>query len=143
MDPKKPVVWLGGDEFYFRPESGGLLMSSCDTQVVTAAAGELAQQETIEEIAVKAERWLPGFEELGAAHFWAGMRTFAPDPLFVVGPDQRLPGLHWVAGLGGHGITCGAAVGELAADWIAEGKAESPDAKKMLPNRFMKRTCET
>ncbi|MBC8406122.1 MAG: FAD-binding oxidoreductase [Planctomycetes bacterium] len=136
LDPKGPVVWLGGDEFYFRPESGGLLMSACDTQPVSAAEGELAQHQTIEEIAIKAERWLPGFDQLGAAHYWAGMRTFAPDPLFVVGPDPRLSGLHWVAGLGGHGITCGAAVGSLAADWICGKKSSYPYARDLLPGRF-------
>ncbi len=137
LDPKAPVVWLGGDEFYFRPESGGLLMSACDTQPVDAANGELAQQEVIEEIAVKADRWLPGFEQLGAAHYWAGMRTFAPDPLFVVGPDPRLPGLHWVAGLGGHGITCGAAVGDLAASWMSDTPSQFSYAEQLLPDRLL------
>lgn len=138
LDPKAPVVWLGGDEFYFRPESGGLLMSACDTQPVDAANGELAQQEVIEEIAQKAERWLPGFDQLGAAHYWAGMRTFAPDPLFVVGPDPRLEGLHWVAGLGGHGITCGAAIGELAASWMTGSPSAFAYADDLLPNRLVK-----
>jgi D-arginine dehydrogenase len=133
LDPRNPVVWVGGDEFYFRPESGGLLMSSCDTEVVSAAQGELAQAEVIEAIAEKAERWLPGFEQLGAAHFWAGMRTFAPDPLFVVGPDSRVQGLHWAAGLGGHGITCGAAVGRLAAEWICDSWSGLPYAQELLP----------
>jgi D-arginine dehydrogenase len=138
LDPKGPVVWLGGDEFYFRPESGGLLMSACDTQPVDANCGELAQHEVIEEIAAKAERWLPGFEQLGAAHYWAGMRTFAPDPLFVVGPDPRLRGLHWVAGLGGHGITCGAAVGNLAAAWMTDSPSDFAYAREMLPDRLLK-----
>ncbi len=138
LNPKAPVVWLGGDEFYFRPESGGLLMSACDTQPVDADNGELAQQEVIEEIAAKAERWLPGFEQLGAAHYWAGMRTFAPDPLFVVGPDPRVHGLHWVAGLGGHGITCGAAVGELAAGWMTNSATDFAYASDLLPDRLLK-----
>jgi D-arginine dehydrogenase len=133
LNPQSPVVWIGGDEFYFRPESGGLLMSSCDTEVVSAAQGELAQAEVIETIAEKAERWLPGFEQLGAAHFWAGMRTFAPDPMFVVGPDSSVQGLHWAAGLGGHGITCGAAVGRLAAEWICDSWSGLPYAQDLLP----------
>ena len=54
------------------------------------------------------------------------MRTFAPDELFVVGADPRLNGLFWVAGLGGHGITCAPAVGSIAAEWITEGKSRHP-----------------
>lgn len=133
LDPHAPVVWLAGDEFYFRPESGGLLLCACDQDAVEPEQGEVLRDEVLERIAEKASRWLPGFDELQAAHCWAGMRTFADDPLFVVGPDPRAPGLHWVAGLGGHGITTGAAVGRLAAEWIAEGWSAHPYAQALLP----------
>lgn len=133
LDPHAPVVWLAGDEFYFRPESGGLLLCACDQDAVPPEQGEVVRAEVLELIAEKAARWLPGFEELQVAHCWAGMRTFADDPLFVVGPDPRAPGLHWVAGLGGHGITTGAAVGRLAAEWIAEGWSAHPFAQSLLP----------
>jgi D-arginine dehydrogenase len=133
LDPRSPVVWLAGDEFYFRPESGGLMLCACDQDAVDPDRGEDMRDEVLEWIAEKAERWLPGFEDLQAAHCWAGMRTFADDPLFVVGPDPRAPGLHWVAGLGGHGITTGAAVGRLAAEWIAEGWSAHPCAQALLP----------
>jgi D-arginine dehydrogenase len=65
------------------------------------------------------------------------MRTFAPDELFVVGPDPRLTGLYWVAGMGGHGITCAPVIGNLAADWIAEGKSGHPAAAMLAPNRLI------
>jgi D-arginine dehydrogenase len=133
LDPRSPVVWLAGDEFYFRPESGGLMLCACDQDAVDPDKGEELREEVLELIAEKAARWLPGFDELQAAHCWAGMRTFADDPLFVVGPDPRAPGLHWVAGLGGHGITTGAAVGRLAAEWIAEGWSAHPYAQALLP----------
>ncbi|MCH2101548.1 MAG: FAD-binding oxidoreductase [Planctomycetes bacterium] len=133
LDPRSPVVWLAGDEFYFRPESGGLLLCACDQDAVEPEQGESLRDEVLERIAEKAARWLPGFDALEAAHYWAGMRTFADDSLFVVGPDPRAPGLHWVAGLGGHGITTGAAVGRLAAEWIAEGWSGHPCAQALLP----------
>jgi D-arginine dehydrogenase len=133
-----PVVWVVGEEFYFRPESGGLLMSGCDATKVTPEQGETTDHSEVERIAVKAARWLPPLAEARVARAWAGMRTFAPDDMFVIGGDPRLKGLFWVAGLGGHGITCAPFVGSLAADWIVEGGSNHPAASIMAPHRLIK-----
>jgi glycine/D-amino acid oxidase-like deaminating enzyme len=137
VDPCWPVVWCQGDEFYFRPESGGLLMCGCDTVAVSPEEGQKTDPAQIEAIAIKAARWLPSLGDAGVARAWAGMRTFAPDQRFVIGPDPRVHGLHWVAGLGGHGITCSPAVGRLAADWIANGISDHPAAMALLPARLL------
>ncbi|HEX9792968.1 MAG TPA: FAD-binding oxidoreductase, partial [Planctomycetota bacterium] len=105
VDPAGPVVWLLGEEFYFRPESGGLLLCACDHQPVAAERGEQSTGTAAEDLAVRVERWLPAFAEAPAARIWAGTRTFAPDGRFVLGSDPRLTGLFWAAGLGGHGVT--------------------------------------
>jgi D-arginine dehydrogenase len=131
------VIWIVGEEFYFRPESGGLLMSGCDTVKVTPEQAEITDHSELERIAAKAAHWLPSLADARVARAWAGMRTFAPDDLFVVGPDPRLEGLYWVAGMGGHGITCAPAVGTVAADWIAEGKSTHPAAAKLAPDRLI------
>ena len=112
-------------------------MSACDTVAVEPEEGELSDPRILEDLAVKTRKWLPRMAEAGAAHFWAGMRTFAPDDRFVVGPDPRLEGLHWAAGLGGHGITCGAAVGNLAASWLAGDSPSHPLADSFLPRRLL------
>ena len=137
VNPRWPVVWVVGDEFYFRPESGGLLMSGCDAVKVTPEQGETADPAELERIAAKATRWLPSFAEAGIARAWAGMRTFAPDERFVIGLDPRLQGLYWVAGLGGHGITCAPTVGTIAADWILEGGSSHPLAAVLAPDRLV------
>jgi len=132
-----PVVWIVGEEFYFRPESGGLLMSGCDTVKVTPDQGEKTDPDQLEHTAAKASRWLPSLADARIAKAWAGMRTFAPDDMFVVGADPRLDGLFWVAGLGGHGITCAPVIGSIAADWIIDGKSSHPAAAIMAPNRLV------
>ena len=137
VNPRWPVVWVVGDEFYFRPESGGLLMSGCDAVKVSVAQGELTDQEELERIAAKAARWLPSLADARVARAWAGMRTFAPDDMFVIGADPRLSGLYWVAGLGGHGITCSPFIGNLAAEWIVEGGSRNPAAAIMAPHRLI------
>jgi len=57
----------------------------------------------------------PPIADYSIARIWCGLRTFAPDRRFVIGFDPLNPRLFWVAGLGGHGMTSGLAVGDLAA----------------------------
>ncbi len=132
-----PVVWLSGTEFYFRPESGGLMFSPCDQVAVDPDRGEEIDQEQFAVAAEKAAAWLPQRADAGLAYAWAGMRTFSQDHRFVIGPDPRCEGLHWVAGLGGHGITCAPAVGRLAADWIVDGAAADSAAAALAPERLV------
>jgi D-arginine dehydrogenase len=118
VDPTWPVVWICGEDYYFRPESGGLMISACDQTEVDPDDGEISDQSVLADIARKTAKWLPDLADAGAAFFWAGIRTFAPDDRFVIGPDPRMKGLHWLAGLGGHGITCAPACGRILADAI-------------------------
>jgi D-arginine dehydrogenase len=138
VNSRWPVIWVVGEEFYFRPESGGLLMSGCDATKVTPEQGEITDHAEIERIAAKAAYWLPALADARVARAWAGMRTFVPDDLFVIGKDPRLQGLYWVAALGGHGITCAPVVGTLAADWIVDGKSNHPAASAFAPDRLIK-----
>lgn len=120
VDAGWPVVWNVGDTFYARPESGGLMICACDESAVDPDHCDVVPAER-ERVAAVAERHLPRFADAAAAHLWCGMRTFTDDREFAIGPDPDRAGLFWVAGLGGHGMTCGPAVGELAAALLAGG----------------------
>lgn len=132
-----PVAWILGDEFYFRPESGGLLMSPCDETPVAPRDGERADASALEEAAHKAQRWLPSLADAPVRRAWAAMRTFAPDGRFVLGPDPRADGLYWSAAYGGHGISCGAEAGRIAAAWAAGAPPPSAVARLLLPDRLL------
>jgi D-arginine dehydrogenase len=137
VDRRWPVVWILGDDFYFRPESGGLLMCACDAVPVPPSEGETTDSAVVAQIASKAARWLPALADARVARAWAGMRTFPPDNRFVIGPDPRVRGLYWAAGFGGHGITCAPAAGELAAQWVMGGGSEHPSASALAPARLL------
>ncbi len=137
VHPGAPVVWILGDEFYFRPESGGLLLSACDEEEVEPAHGERTQPVVLEALARKTQRWLPAFLGAQTAHFWAATRTFADDQRFLIGPDPRAVGLYWAAALGGHGISCGYAVGRLAAAWAVGTRPATSESEPFLPARIL------
>ena len=137
MDSRQPVVWVAGEELYFRPESGGLLICGCDTVAVAPEHGETTDPVQLERIAAKVLRWIPRFSDARVIKTWAGMRTFIHDDQFVIGADPRLPGLYWAAGLGGHGVVCAPLVGRLASDWIADGGSAHPAAAAFSPERLV------
>ena len=116
-----PYAWWVDRPLYLRPESGGLLMSPCDEgNVALPCAGA---QPDIDPAArdLLAATFLdlaPGLANRGVDRLWAGIRTFAADRRFLIRWDPLQPDLFWVAGLGGHGMTAGLAIGKLAAERI-------------------------
>jgi D-arginine dehydrogenase len=132
VEPSWPIVWDLSHALYFRPEPPGLLLSACDE--TEQAPGPAATDGAVSEIlAVKLARYVPRLADLPIARSWAGLRTLSPDGNFVVGRDLMLRGFVWCAGVGGHGVTVGPAVGRLAAE-AALGRPESPAHS---PQRFL------
>jgi len=119
LDVAAPFAWHLDDEFYVRPESGACLVSACDEAIVEPCDPGV-QPDALPVLADKLARVAPQMSELGVQRSWACLRTFdraGTGP--VIEWDARLPWLFWVAGLGGHGATSSAAVGERAAAAIA------------------------
>jgi glycine/D-amino acid oxidase-like deaminating enzyme len=112
-------AWWADRPLYARPESGGVLLCACEESEV-ALPGRGSQPDTddsvLEGLADSLKALIPALADAPIARLWCGLRTFAPDRRFVLGPDPVNPGLTWVAGLGGHGMTSGMAVGALAAE---------------------------
>ena len=74
----------------------------------------------------------PHLADRPVTRYWTGLRTFAPDRRFVLGWDPWNPRLFWSAGLGGHGMTSGLAVGALA----AAAYQRKADTGALDPGRF-------
>ncbi len=132
----QPWAWWADRPLYVRPESGGLLMCACEEDAV-ALPPRGQQPGTDDRILETLFTYLrdvaPSIAEYAIARFWCGLRTFAPDRRFFIGYDPVNPRLFWVAGLGGHGMTSGLAVGDLAAKAIL-GKA---DTGILAPERML------
>lgn len=130
-----PWAWWADRPLYLRPESGGLLLCPCDETAVAPPAPH--RQPDTDEAALAAlfaalRELAPALAERPIARTWSGLRTFAPDRRFVLGWDPVNPDLFWVAGLGGHGMTSGLAVAELAARlWF--DRVDGP----LSPRRFV------
>ncbi|MFH1419681.1 MAG: FAD-dependent oxidoreductase [Planctomycetota bacterium] len=117
VDPNWPFVWDTFGGLYFRPESGGLLLSACDE--TAAPPGDYSEDPAVlEDLAEKLASRQPRLSDIAIRHSWVGQRTFAADRRFVIGFDPRNDRLFHVAGLGGHGVTTSYTVGKMAAEMI-------------------------
>ena len=130
VDPRWPIVWDTTRRVYFRTEGRRLLFSPCDETRSKPGPGARRLLEK------KIKAFLPRAAGAGFPEKWAGLRTFAPDGKFVIGWDAELENFFWVAGLGGHGVTTCAAVGELASSLLLRHNIDRELQKAFDPRRF-------
>ncbi len=136
VDPRWPFVWDETNDFYFRPESGGLLLCPCDR--TAHPAGEPVEDPAARSLlAEKLSATVPRLAGLRLSRGWAGLRTFAPDGRYVIGEDPSLEGFFWAAGLGGSGVLASAGVGRLAAESVARSERGVGASHPLSPARFV------
>jgi len=109
-----PYLWhLGAGELYLRGDAAGLLVSPCDA-AATAPADQ--QPDAAGDAALEARLAGSAWRGAPVARRWACQRAFTADRRMRLGRDPARPWLVWAAGLGGHGATAAAAVGEVVAE---------------------------
>lgn len=137
QDPRRwPMVVDIEESLYFKPESGGLLVSPADetpctphdafSEEIDIATG-IARFEALTTVSVQR-----------IASQWAGLRTFTPDRRPVLGHDPDVPGLFWLAGQGGFGIQTAFGMADLASRLITGRAIEGLEAlvQAISPARF-------
>lgn len=114
--PPRAMVWsfLPGAEVYWRADSGGVLASPCDEDPVEPSL-PAPEPSALERLAERLGPIAPSLVDAAVRTKWACLRTYTDDRELVLGPDPRVEGLAWLAGLGGRGMTVGLAAAELCA----------------------------
>jgi sarcosine oxidase subunit beta len=122
--------------FYFRPESGGAILSAMEVEPTDTLDTSL-DRGILPELAIRAAHRVPMLEDAGIQGGWCGLRTLTPDDRAILGPVPGVTGLMLAVGLGGHGITHGPAVGLTVAEWIVYGAAKTLPSDPYRLERFM------
>jgi D-arginine dehydrogenase len=133
MDIRDWPNMIDADEaFYFKPDAGRLLISPADE---TPSDPCDAQPEDID-VAIGVDRFerATGLDIRRVHNRWAGLRTFAPDRLFVAGFDPRCEGFCWLAGQGGYGIQSAPALAVLTR-YLVQGVEPSAEFRPVLEHR--------
>jgi len=131
------------EDFYFKPDAGQIMISPADE---TPSEPCDAQAEDID-VATGVHRFeqATGLDIRRVNHSWAGLRTFAPDRLFVAGFDPRSEGFFWLAGQGGYGVQSAAAIAKLTKYLVtgAEPEAEFSIVKDYIEDVAPDRLIES
>ncbi|WP_132539931.1 NAD(P)/FAD-dependent oxidoreductase [Rhodovulum euryhalinum] len=134
-----PMAVGAGERWYCKPDAGKLLVSPAEEHPMpphdafaddmVLAEGLARYEEMVTEPVTRVET------------NWAGLRTFAPDRLLVIGFDPLDPAFFWHAGQGGVGFQTAPAASQLAADIVAGRPPEigAALAAAFSPARFA--TC--
>lgn len=120
-----PAVIDPGEQFYFKPDAGKLLLSPADE--TPDDPGDAQPEEMDIAIAVDRVQSALDIEVRRITHSWAGLRVFTADRNPVLGFDPDIEGLFWCAGQGGTGIQTSPAMGRIGAA-LARGEALPPEA---------------
>jgi D-arginine dehydrogenase len=136
-----PAVIDCEEEFYFKPEAGQLLLSPADETY--DKPGDAQPEELDIAICVDRVEAVLDIEVKRINRSWAGLRTFAPDRVPVVGFDPSVTGLFWCAGQGGYGIQTSPAMARATAalaaerNWPSDIEREGVVADELSPHRFV------
>lgn len=111
-----PAMDFVGVDNYIKPEKTRLMVSPGDA--VPVAPQDIQVDDY--DIAVLVD-WLESATSICVGridHQWAGLRSFVPDGLPVVGFDSEAEGFFWLAAQGGYGIMMAPSLGRLSAELI-------------------------
>jgi D-arginine dehydrogenase len=136
-----PLTFGIDEDFYFKPQSGRLLLSPHDE--IPDLAHDVAPEELDVAIAIDRFEHAVDWRIAAVERRWAGLRSFSPDRLPVYGHDGQVPGLFWFAGQGGFGIQTAPAAARLGAQLLLgrprDAMTEALDAGRYAPERFTRR----
>jgi D-arginine dehydrogenase len=112
-DGPHPMVVGAGEQFYFRPEGNGLLLSPADETPVEPHDARPDELDVAAGLEIVESVTGLGLRSISAS--WAGLRSFVPDRRPVIGAWPDHAGFWFCAAQGGFGIETAPALSAFAA----------------------------
>ena len=131
-----PMMFGPGEDWYAKPDAGALIVSPAEEDLMEPHDAWADDMVLAEGLARYEEMVTEPVTRLITS--WAGLRTFSPDRVLVIGRDLREPSFFWLGGQGGYGFLSSPGASQLAADLIG-GRAPALDADlvaALSPARF-------
>ena len=131
-----PMIFGAGEAWYAKPDAGALIVSPAEEHPQEPHDAWADDMVLAEGLARYEEMVTEPVTRLISN--WAGLRTFAPDRVLVIGRDAREADFFWLAGQGGYGFQTCPAASRLAADLIGGRATDLSDGlvAALDPARF-------
>lgn len=133
---KWPMVFGVGESWYSKPDAGALIVSPAEEHPMDPHDAWADDMVLAEGLARYEDKVTEPVTRLITS--WAGLRTFSPDRVPVIGFAPAEPSFFWLAGQGGYGFQSSPAISQLVADLISGGKpsADEKTVAAVSPTRF-------
>jgi D-arginine dehydrogenase len=139
VPPTLPLTIDIAGTFYFRPEGPDRLWL-CPHDETPVDPHDVAPEEIDVAMAIDKFETVTTWRVAAVERKWAGLRTFSPDRLPVIGFDPKVPQFFWLAGQGGVGIQTAPAAARIAAAQLLKHPLHESvakiDVRAFSPKRF-------
>jgi sarcosine oxidase subunit beta len=131
----RPFVEDESVEWYFRPETGGVLMGMGN--VSTESPETQLDNEMVDQIVDHAVHRVPILEKASLLTAWSGVRPLTADGRPIFGKVPGVEGFLLNAGWGGVGIIQAPAAGQLMAELICDRHTSTFESGELSLGRFL------
>ena len=131
----RPFVEDENVEWYFRPETGGVLMGMGNVPTETPVAQ--LDSKMVNNIVDYAVQRVPVLEKASLLTSWSGVRPLTIDGRPLFGAIPSIEGFLLNAGWGGVGIIQAPVAGQLMAELVHDGQTTTFESKELGPGRFL------
>jgi sarcosine oxidase subunit beta len=135
IPPDAPFYFDRDPPFYFRPESGGILMSVAEMEECETLDPKLdwSSASILAERAIRRSRQ---FDSIRIMRGWAGLRSMTPDNTAIIGPLPEPEGFYFAVGFSGHGVMHAPVTGKIIASMIFSGNCDSYEGIALAPLKY-------
>jgi len=130
----RPFVEDENVEWYFRPETGGVLMGMGNVPTESAETG--LDNEMVNNIIDYAVQRVPVLEKASLLTAWSGVRPLTLDRRPLFGKVSGMEGFLLNAGWGGVGIIQAPVAGQLMAELVHDGHTSTFESNELELERF-------
>lgn len=147
-EARLPILRFVDSAVYVRPARGGLMVGGfeADPMPIDVRAEQNFSMEQVpldfsvlEQQTATVEHNLPCLRDRTIQEHRGGLFTMTSDGHFLAGPLPNLRGLWALTGCNGSGFSFSPALGQVMAEWIADGKP-SINLSEFSPARFVNQT---
>ncbi len=131
----RPFVEDETVEWYFRPETDGVLMGMGN--VPTTSPETQLDNQMVNQIVDYAVHRVPVLEKASLLTAWSGVRPLTADGRPIFGAVPGMDGFLLNTGWGGVGIIQAPAAGQLMAELICDGHTSTFESKELSLERFL------
>jgi glycine/D-amino acid oxidase-like deaminating enzyme len=145
VQTNQPITRIIDANVYVRPEKGGLMLGGYEANPMQYDMRDLAAEFSIQDmpldlsvlrrLAESVAQQFPIFRGVAIQELRGGLPTMTADGEHVLGPAPGASGLYVIGGCCVGGLSTAPALGELLAEWIAQGRPSS-DLSFMAPERL-------